>query len=389
VTRFLPLLLLVPLAAAQADVIKLKSGEVIEGKITKSDPASITIVTQFSSTITDERRVKRSDIVGAAVASPDEAAFAKIRDLEPPATALDAQPYETVLNTVLRPFLKQFPTSTRTMDVKAKIKAFEADIARLKSGNVKVAGIWYDQASYAAEKYQIEAAGILGAMKREYAAKNYPAAMNDFDVLQRAFPGSAAYAEAVPVAEKTLEKLIQQLTFTIGNLPQTMAMRKAAIDQTPIEQRTPIERAIAADDARAVAAAEAAQRKGQRFFAILPYDEKGLKAMQQAAEQVTVDLKAINKKQLAAGAKLVRQAQKELERGQYDAVETTLNELQTTWMNYEGLGRMQQRVRSAQDAVRASIERDAQIKKEQEEKERKALEEKKEKAAKPSPSPAP
>jgi len=178
--RLFLILLATPLAVSHADSVKLKSGEVIEGKVISSDATSVTIETQFSPTITDERTVARADIALLSVASDDEAAFTKIRDLKTPATALDARACTDILDNQLRPFLKKFPTSTRIADVKAMIKSFEADIDRLRNGEKKIAGEWYDADAYAAEKYQLEATVIFEAMQRDIAAKNYSAAMNDF-----------------------------------------------------------------------------------------------------------------------------------------------------------------------------------------------------------------
>jgi len=357
--RLFLILLATPLAVSHADSVKLKSGEVIEGKVISSDATSVTIETQFSPTITDERTVARADIALLSVASDDEAAFTKIRDLKTPATALDARACTDILDNQLRPFLKKFPTSTRIADVKAMIKSFEADIDRLRNGEKKIAGEWYDADAYAAEKYQLEATVIFEAMQRDIAAKNYSAAMNDFDQLQRSYAGSAAYAEAVSQARQTLKLLDQQLNFAVANLPQTLARRQAAIDQTPIEQRPPVQAAIDAENARAIALADAAQRSNQHFFAILLYDEKGLKAMQEASAQAAQQLASIDAKKLAKAAQLVRQANEELAHNQLAAAQMTISELTAQWPEYEGLSRLQQRLASSQSANEVSSQAEA------------------------------
>jgi len=320
----------------------------------------VTIETQFSPTITDQRTIARADIALLSVVSEDEAAFARIRDLKTPATALDASASTDILDNQLRPFLKKFPTSARVADVKAIIKSFEADIERLRKGEKKVGGKWYDADTFAAEKYQLEAAIIFEAMQRDLAAKNYSAAMNDFDQLQRSYVGSAAYAEAVSQAGKALKLLDQQLNFAIANLPQTLARRQAAIDQTPIEQRPPIQAAIDAENARATEIAAAAQQANQPFFAILPYDEKGLQAMREASTQVAQQLATVDAKKLANAARLVRQANEELAHNQLAAAQTTISELTAQWPEYEGLSRLQQRLTSAQTANDASSKAEAE-----------------------------
>lgn len=345
--RLSALCLLLPLTAAFADTVKLKSGEIVEGTILKNDATGITIEVQFSPTIKDERFIERKDIAGFAATSGDEAAFAAIRDLQAPDTALDAKAYADFIAKNLAPFLQKYPTSTRVADVQLRVRAVEADIARLKAGDKKIGGLWYTPEAYVVEKYQVDAGIILAAMKQQFAEKNYVAAANYFVRLQTTYPSSLAYAESLSLAPKVLAKLDQQLLFTIGNLPQTKAQRQAAVDRTPPEQRAPIQAAIDAENARAAAVAEAAQRSNQRFFPILPYDEKGLLAMRQSARQLAEQIGAVDASKLSRGAELVRRAARELDQGNLDAAQQTLADLATAWPEYEGLSRLQQRLTAA------------------------------------------
>jgi len=347
--RFLPILLALPLAGAFADTIKLKSGETVQGKIVKSDSASVTVEVQFSPTITDERQIARTDIAGMSMDAPDEVAFAKIRDITEPATALDSKPYQALLDGQLKPFLKKFSYSPRATDVKAKIAEFEADVVRLNNGEVKVSGNWYDKAAATAEKYQIEAAAALAEMQAQIAAANFPGAMNAFDKLQR-YQNSTSYADAIAPARKALARLQQQLDFAISNLAATKAQRQAAIDRTPAEQRADIQRAFDAEQARATVIAAAAQKNGERFFTMFAFDEQGLKSMQQAAQQLATQLQTVNTDKLTSGAKLVQTASNELASNEVAAAESTLTELRATWPEYEGLTRLEQWLKAEQAA---------------------------------------
>jgi hypothetical protein len=351
--RFLPLLLVLPLAGAFADTIKLKSGETVQGKVVKSDASSVTVEVQFSPTITDQRQIARADIAAIAFEAPDVVAFAKICDLQPPATALDSKPYQAMVDAQLKPFLKKFGYSAHAADVKAKIAEFQTDITRLDNGEVKVSGNWYDKAAATAEKYQIAAAALLAEMQAQIAAANFPGAMNAFDKLQR-YQNSTAYAEAIVPARKALARLQQQLDFAIANIATIQAQRQAAIARTPEEQRADIQRAFDAEQARATALAAAAQKNGERFFTIFPFDEQGLKSMQQAAQQAATQLAAVNTGKLSAGAKLVQTASSELASNEVDAAESTLAELRTTWPEYEGLNRLQQWLRAEQAARKSA-----------------------------------
>lgn len=352
--RPLALLLLLPLAPLAADAIKLKSGEVVEGRILRNDDAGVLVEVQFSPTITEQRLIPKKDIDLSVVASPDEAAYAEIARLKLPETATEVAPYDQTLTGKLRPFLKDHPKSERVADVKTLIATYEAERKRILAGNVKVAGVWYDASAYAAEKYQIDAERAWLAMQADIAAKNYPAALNAFDGLRRNFPNSAAYAESVAPARDALAKFETQLRFAASNLPQVLAQRQAAIDRTPAERRPAVEQAIAAENARADAILEAARQANRSFVPVLPYDEKGIKAMQESAANLSRDLALVDEKKLTAGARLIRLAQKEIARNELDAAATTLAKLQTTWPEYEGLSRLQERARLARTANAAS-----------------------------------
>jgi hypothetical protein len=358
--RFLPILLLLPLAGvALADTIKLKSGEVLQGKVLKSSGASITVEVQFSPTITDRRTIARADIAGISLDAPDEAAYAKIQNVVAPDTALDSSAYKALIADTLEPFLKKYGYSARAADVKAKIEEFQADIARLDNGEVKVAGTWYDQTAAKAEKYQIAAAALLSAMRAQLDASNFPGAMNEFEQLQRKYPNSTAYAASIAPARKALVRLSQQIDFAIATLPQTKAQRQTAIDRTPAEQRADIQRAFDAEQARATAQAAAAQKQGLRFFTIFAFDEQGLKSMQQSARQLSTQLQSVNVTKLTSGAKLVQTANNELAANEIAAAETTLAELRSTWPEYEGLHRLEQWLKTEQAARKSSSDADA------------------------------
>ncbi|MGH2548265.1 MAG: hypothetical protein ACRDHN_02690, partial [Thermomicrobiales bacterium] len=300
-------------ATASADAVKLKNGEVVEGKIVRSDMVGVEIEVKFSATITDVRTIPRAEIAAAAVLGPDEVAFEKLREIQAPVTALSARPYLELIDKQLRPFLKQYSNSSRVADVRDILQSLEVDLSRFKRGEVKVAGMWYDAKTRAEEKYQIEGALVLDTMRREIAAGNLPDAMNAFEMLQRAYPNSVAYAEADPLARQTLKAIGKHITFALAHLQETRTARQAAIDRTPPQERQSIVAAVARDDALAAACAATAQRNNEHFYSIFPWDEKGLRGMQQAVEQLSAGL-ATEPENLADRVSLIHQIGMELSR---------------------------------------------------------------------------
>lgn len=345
-----------PLLPCLADTVKLKSGEVIEGTILETTPTEIVIEVQFSPTIKDQQRINRADIEGIGRATPDEAAFLEIQETAViPGTALDSKAHETILAGKLRPFMDRFSYSPRAADVKKMIADIESEIARFQNGDVKVSGVWYDRETFAKEKYQVDADGQLAAMKQAMVASDFVGAVNAFEDLQRTYPNSAAYAESVALAKEATEKLRQQLRFALANLQQTLTERRQTIERTPASQRTAIERALQDEEARVAAMAAAAQKANQRFYRVVAFDEKGLKAMDGHLRTLEQQIASLDARALARQAALARRASHEISDGQIAAAAASVASLRAEWPQFEALTRLEQRVREA-EASAATLE---------------------------------
>lgn len=341
---------LAAVSTTSADTVKLKSGETVEGKVVETTATEIVVEVQFSPTIVDKQRIPRADIAAIEKQSRDEEAYVAIEAIEIPDTATDAAALQTVLDKELKPFLRRYPTSARAADVKAKVAEFEADIERLNAGDVKVAGQWFDKETFAKEKYQVEAEKLLIQMKKSLAAGDAVDAVNTFEVLQRSYPQSVAYAEGLPVGLDAIDKFSQQLSFAVGNLPQKQAERRQTIERTPPQQRAAIEAAMKAEEDKVAAIAAATQKSGKRFYTIVPFDEKGMKLMQTNLKNLRTQMGNVNPAEFAEKAKIARRANRELADGDVEAAETSVNQLKEIWPNYEGLARLQQKIKSASEA---------------------------------------
>jgi DNA uptake lipoprotein len=340
------------LSAAFADTVKLKSGEVVEGTILEATAKEIVIEVQFSASIKDVQRIPRSDVEGIDRATRDEAEFAEIqKTAKIPDTASDPAAHRALINEKLKPFLSRFSYSTRAADVKKMIAQVEEEIARLERGDVKIAGVWYDHEAFEKEKYQIEADEQLEKMKQAMAAGDFVTAANLFETLQRQYPNSAAFGESAPLAEEVVRKLQQQLNFAIANLPQTLTERRQTIERAPAGQRAAIEQAMQAEEQQLAAVADAAQRAGRRFFKIVPFDEKGLKVMETNLRALQQQIGQLNTSALAGQAALARRASRELSEGQLEAAAASVTALREQWPQYEGLARLDQRLKEAEAAA--------------------------------------
>jgi hypothetical protein len=349
-----------PVLAAWGDALKLKSGEVIEGRILENTADAVVIEVNFSPTIVETRTIPRADILTVAQVAADEAAFAGIKAIELPETALGVEPYDAALKEKLRPFLGKFPESPRTADVREKIKLFEAERKRIEGGEVKLAGAWLSASEHQAEKYQIDAGQILAKVRAFAAAQDWVATLNGCDLLQRSYKNSLASVEAIPIASEAVAKLAQQINFQLQNLPVILEQRTNTVERAPLQDRERVRRAMEQQEAQVAAMAGQARARNQRFYPLAAFDGKGLAEMKKSVAQVQAELAALDQLKLEKAAGLVRSANRDLADNELAAAEATIAELSDAWPEYEGIERLRQRLANQKKATGDSSQRQAE-----------------------------
>jgi hypothetical protein len=339
-------LLLVGIASlAHADTLKLKTGEVIEG--------NVTIEVQFSPTIVETQVIPRENIEALDRQSPDEAAYAKLEGIKVPETILNTSALDTARKP-LQEFIRKFSYSHRVVDAKERLAAMDAEMARIEAGEIKLEGRWVSQEEYAAEKYQIEAAILAAELQQQLAARNPGGVLNAFGDLRAKYPNSVAYVNALAAVRQSLTEMEGRLEFELRNLPVKLEARRKTIERTSQADRARVEKALADEDARLKATADAAKSGTRKFFAISSIDEAGLKQMQAAAKEIRASLAKVDDAALQAGIRAVAAAQSNLEAGNIDAAEAAIADLKAKWSQYEGLSRLEAAVTAAQKSATAT-----------------------------------
>ncbi len=361
--RFFPAVLffvVLPACLAWGDSVKLKSGEVVEGKILSDTPEEIVIEVNFSATIVERRTIPRAEVLTVEQLSADEVAYQKIKDVVAPATALGAEPFDEILNTQLRPFVAKFPQSPRVEDVRGMITTLEEQKERIAGGEVKLEGNWLSASEHQAEKYQIDAGTLASQIERAGSAGDWVTVLNGFDTLQRSFPGSLAFVGSVPLAREAADELGKQIGFQLQNAPGIIQQRQQTIDRAPPQERERVRAAMEGQEAKVKAQAEAARKQGQKFYPLARFDQKGLAEMQKSLIQVRQELAKIDLPPLERGAQLVREANRLLADNEIATAQTTLAALETTWPAYEGLPRLKKRIADRAKAIETASQHQAE-----------------------------
>ncbi len=148
------------MSTALADVITLKSGEKVEGKILKDKVTDqqVTLEIKVGGGIFDERVIPRADIYHIDMVTPEMEAYKAIIAIQPSTNSLTPTQYDPSIR-ALEAYVKQYPAGGHTKEVQATLDEFKAERKRVETGEVKLHGEWISKEKAAREKIQIE--GLL------------------------------------------------------------------------------------------------------------------------------------------------------------------------------------------------------------------------------------
>src|SRR4051794_3643113 len=111
---------LVSIAASSfADTVTLKSGEKVEGRITNESDTQLTMEVKVTSSIKDERVIKKADIAKIDKVQPDLEAWNNLKNLFLGEESLELADYQRSIN-LLNGFVTQFPQSPNAAEAKKK-----------------------------------------------------------------------------------------------------------------------------------------------------------------------------------------------------------------------------------------------------------------------------
>ena len=237
--RLLAVSLLTLAASAFADLVTLKSGEKVEGKITAETDTEITIAAKVSATITDEQTIKKSDIASMVKDEPDLIAWQALQALKLGKNSLPAASYDAAINP-LKAFITEFPKSQFAAEAEKIADIFSAEKKRVEAGEVKLDDKWLSKDEAQKERYQINALIAFHYMK-DQSTRDMVGAMNTFDAIEKNFPGSRAYPDAVEYVQKMLPTLKAQVdarakALAAQKTEQAEAVKKlAGVEKTKLE----------------------------------------------------------------------------------------------------------------------------------------------------------
>ena len=338
----LPLLILS--CSAFADTITLTNGEKLEGKVLSETATELTVEYRESAGITDQKVIKKSDVVSVMKEQPDEAAWKTIKDFKLGAFSLPARQYDELLKP-LNFFANTYPQNAHAADVKKMQEAVESEKARVEAGEVKVADKWLSKEEAQKERYQINGLLAFNHMKSQSAAGDMIGALNTFDQLEKTYPGSKNYPDAADLAKQVLPALRATVTRAAQQLEVDAAGRKTA------SNRAELEAAAAREQAAGEAAIAAAERAQQKWPALSSRSTKNLTALGTKAQAELQRLAALDVAKMRQSIQLAEKARILLDAKDLPAAEATLREASTAWATNEMTARITTELASARTAA--------------------------------------
>jgi tetratricopeptide (TPR) repeat protein len=280
----------------QADSIELVNGEILEGQILRETPDTVTIRTRFSETIMEDRPVPRKQIKSITRVRPDDLAFAALKDLRAPETALTADVYEPALRQ-LRDFSQRFGYSSKVPEVREKIRALEAEQRQIEAGAVKLNGRILEAEEMEEYATEINTHRRVARMNRMAQAGDLIGASNEFFNFAKENSASGAYVTAVEQARESLRSLQGVLEHEMRNQP---ILEESRQQQLSLASRANQASMKAARERQLEDLENSINRAKEAGVVIPPYAGFSLPSLQAAHTVVTAELAKLNEINITA-----------------------------------------------------------------------------------------
>lgn len=361
---FLALLLTIP-SLVCADVVELKSGEKIEGRIVLRTTKEIIIEVDVTPTIKDEQRIPMSEVANVSRSLGDEPAWREIEKMRLATVITEPSYYDRIIATKLDPFIEKFSYSDYLPAVRQKKQELIAERDRMaETGEVRVDGEWLTPAQREAEAYHWEPYILLAQMKEYLDQGAHQAVLVSFDAMQKNYSKSEFYPESANIAREAANRLLTLTNQAINSLQRKLQDRERSLEIMSEDEKIRVKAAIEREEKQAKEAYDRAKASGRKFLPVIPNNMEALKELKKSVED---ELRRIDQLDLTTARQAVakaREAREQLERKELALAETTIQEAQAIWADSEFIKRIAERIAKEKEAVeKASAEQAAAVEK--------------------------
>jgi len=329
-------ILLATTVLALADTVTLKSGEVLNGKILSDTDQEIVMDVTVAAGITDQKNLAKNEVRTAVKTPPDEIAYQEIKGCQIDSHSLSANSYVAIVRS-LETFLKKYPQSSRTEEVQTTLTAFKQEQEQVKAGNMKWDNRWYTKEEAEKNKYQLAAQMQLAAMREQASRRDSIGALNTFDQIEKGYPGSLAFPDAIELAQSMLRMAASDMERIWAIAKNQENQFTTGIVLVPEPQKSQMIAARQAQIASAEASLAAAERAGVKWKPLFPVASKSFETLKATIATETPRLELLPLAAMRKSIASIKDAEAALNDENPAGAEVKLKEAQTLWSQNEQL----------------------------------------------------
>ena len=263
----------------QADKITLKDGTILEGEVVDETDTEYVIAVAFSKSIKTRKTYKKSDVVDIEKEAPDLKPYEALKGIIPTPDRLSEKAYEQLIEARVKPFLSSYPNSKHAKEVKAMLETLEAELERVKVGDLKLDGKWIAAAEWNANALELDGQLHVKRMKALAARQSYRPALLIYDKLFKEFRATAAQNDAADLAAKFLPSYSAQIKKLAAESTGKIEKRKKALAAMGSRDANRMKKAYDEETKKHDAAVAAAKEARIKWLPVSEYNTRDLKAL--------------------------------------------------------------------------------------------------------------
>jgi len=313
-----------------ADTIVLKNGSTITGSIVKEDKQSCSVRIEKRPGFFVTEEFAYADIRSVKKTPADEKAYNHIKTLLPTRDRLPIKWYSNTITKKVLPFIHQHPESEYLNDVREILNVLNKEMQAVANGGVKFDGRLYTAQERQLNAYDIDSRIVLADFKRNAKFGYYRSALKKLEILERDFPHSKNYYEALDMTSPMLARYEKSLKKMEANHAGLIERTARSLRSLETKDRRYIEKAIAEEERRHKAALVKDEANGSKWTHVW---ERNKASIDNALAAVTkyqatvISLIAVPSAERPNGGTLFRKTTDLIASGQIHSAEQALQEL--------------------------------------------------------------
>jgi len=234
---------------ATADIIVMKNGDEVEGRVLREEGDNYVLEVKFSSTIREEKIVPKSDVKSIRKEEPDVKAFGKLEGLVPTPELLTIAGYEKRIESI-EEFIKANPKSGKVPKAKEMLDVLGEELKTVREGGIKFGEEMVPGDDYMANAYEFDAKIAESQIKEAVARRDFLSALRQFSAYEKKFGDADGRASVVSLITQVLKAYGASIDESLANLESRLAKRQAGLVSMTPEDRGKTQRALDEESSR-------------------------------------------------------------------------------------------------------------------------------------------